>query len=758
MADDALAVRLLAIFVDELDEQLQQLNEDLLALERTPGDADRLRGVFRVMHTLKGASRAAGLRLVEEVCHALEHGLSRVRDGGEALGGAQIALLFEAADALGETRDELRLGHPAPDAVLSVVLQHARGRGPAAPATGPVIREPVPTTAPTVRVAAAVATAPMTAAPMTAAPMTAAPITTAPPQPEAFAPPAPGAGSSQEASRDSQVRVSLHQVDAITGAAGEIAGLASMLNDRADELAALRARRRAERRRYAADEGGVDLDRELTRLLRRAGEDARALAAVSSRLGESARNLRQRPFSELTETLPRVARDVARDLGKQVRVVVSGAEIEADRVVLEALREPLLHMVRNAVDHGIEAPDIRVATGKPAEGEVRIDGSLRGDRLRVAVADDGAGLDLGAIGKGIARSGRSLPADAHAVARAIFDEGFTTRTSATTVSGRGVGLGIVRAAAERMGGTVDVTSEPGRGTTIIVDVPISIATMRVVLVQVGDSLLGVPSAFVVRVMRADPRTLARVGGRIMLVTNSAPMPVTTLAALLGPPFVESQPPAMLQIVVLESGGRRVAVVVDDLHDERELVLRPLEHAARAATNASVGTSLLSSGEVALVLSVPALLAHEANEGAHLSRALAAVESVERAPSRILVVDDSITSRTLEQSVLAAAGYDVVTAVDGAEGWRTIERDAIELVVSDVEMPNLDGIGLCERIRANASTAALPVILVTSLDEPAQRARGLEAGADAYLTKSSFDQDTLLDTVRMLLGRTVRSSS
>ena len=739
MTEDALAVRLLAIFVEELDEQVQQLNDDLLALERTPADADRLRGVFRVMHTLKGASRAAGLRLVEEVCHALEHELSRVRDGGVALGGAQIALLFEAADALGETRDELRLGRPAPDAVLSVVLAHAKGRGGPAGASRPTPRGSVSIPAPALHAAVpavAVARASTGTLALDQIVADAAPIELAP-----------------ESSRTgNQVRVSLHQVDAITGAAGEIAGLASMLNDRAEELAAVRARRRSERRRYAADEGGAELDRELTRLLRRAGEDARALTAVSSRLGESARNLRQRPFSELTETLPRVARDVARDLGKQVRVVVTGGEIEADRVVLEALRESLLHIVRNAVDHGIEAPAVRAVAGKPAEGEIRIEGSLRGDRLRVNVVDDGAGLDLGAIGKGIARSGRSLPGEAHDVARAIFDDGFTTRTSATTVSGRGVGLGIVRAAAERMGGTVDVWSEPGRGTTITVDVPLSIATMRVVLVQVGNVLLGVPSAFVVRVLRADPRTLARVDGRPMLVTGNAPTPVTTLAALLGPPFSESPPPAMLQIVLLESGGRRVAVVVDDLHDERELVLRPLEHAGRAATHAAVGTSLLSSGEIALVLSVPALLSHDVHEGAVASRALAVASDAERAPARILVVDDSITSRTLEQSVLAAAGYDVVTAVDGAEAWRTIERDAIELVVSDVEMPNLDGIGLCERIRASAATASLPVILVTSLDEPAQRARGLEAGADAYLTKTSFDQDTLLDTVRMLLGR------
>lgn len=702
MTDDALAARLLAIFIDELDEQVQQLNEDLLALERTPGDEEHLRAVFRVMHTLKGAARAAGLPLVEEVCHALEHELSRVRDGGEALGGAQIALLFEAADALGETRDELRLGRAAPEAPLSAVLHHASGRGSAAPLVRPAV---------------------------------------------------PAADRTEEAARAaSQVRVSLHQVDAIAGAAGEIAGLASVLSDRAAELAALRSRHRAERPRGTADEGGAELDRELTRLLRRAGEDARALASVSARLGTSARHLRQRPFSELTETLPRVARDIARDVGKQVRVVVTGGDIEADRVVLEALREPLLHLVRNAVDHGIESPAARSAAGKPAEGEVRIEGALRGDRLRVTVADDGAGLDIGAIGRGLERRGRAVPSDAQAVLRTIFDEGFTTRDTATTLSGRGVGLGIVRAAAERMGGTVDVTSQRGLGTAIIVDVPLSIATMRVVLVQVGDVILGVPSAFVVRVARADPRKLGRIDGRAMLVAGGTPTPVTTLAALLGPPFAESPSPAMLQLVVLESGGRRMAVVVDDLHDERELVLRPLEYAGRAATNATVGTALLSSGEVALVLSVPALLAHDASDGALTSGFLAADDDAPRALARILVVDDSITSRTLEQSVLAAAGYDVVTAVDGAEGWRTIERQEIALVVSDIEMPHLDGIGLCERIRANPRTAALPVILVTSLDEPAQRERGLEAGADAYITKSSFDQDTLLDTVRMLIGR------
>ena len=731
MADDVLAARLLAIFIDELDEEVRQLNDDLLALERAPDDAERLRSVFRVMHTLKGASRAAGLPRVEELCHALENELSRVRDGGERLLPAQIAVLFEAADALGKSRDELREGRPAPDALLSTVLHHARGRGaPQRPATSD--DSAVRPAEPVVADAALVPTPPVAAPPVV---------------------PTETIQRADDGGRDrSHVRVSMHHVESIAGAAGEIAGLVGVLFDRADELSAIRARHRAESRTRGDDATANALDQELTKILRRTGDDARMLASVSERLGTSARSLRQRPLSEITETLPRVARDVSRDVAKQVRVTIVGREIEADRVVLEALREPLLHLVRNAIDHGIETPAQRMAAGKPAEGDLRIVGALRGDRLVVTVSDNGRGLDLASVSRGLQQRGRAVPIDPEMLARTIFDDGFTTRDAATTLSGRGVGLAIVRTAAERMGGTASVRSAVGKGTEITIDVPVSIATMRVVLVQVGHVVVGLPSAFVVRVARVDPRKIVRVDGRPTLVGAAHPIPVTTLAALLGPPFAEAPDAATLQVVILESAGRQVAIVVDDLHDERELVLRPIEHAGANAAEVTVGTALLGSGEVALVLNVPVLLAHASGDAAHRSGPLAISETADRAPARILVVDDSITSRTLEQSVLSAAGYTVVTAVDGAEAWRTIERQEFARVVSDVEMPHLDGIGLCERIRATAKTASLPVILVTSLDEPAQRARGMEAGADAYITKSSFDQDTLLDTVRMLIGR------
>ena len=720
MADDALARRLRAIFAEELEEQLGQMHAALEALQRDSTDPEHLRAIFRVMHTLKGASRAAGVPLIEQVSHALEGDLVRARDTGTSLDKAQLALLLEAHDAFAGARERLSAGEPVVSAPLTLVLQRARrgiGSTRAIPAAAPELVVP--------------------AGPTASAPQPSAPEQQRRPTDERVA-------------REDQVRLGVHQADAITAAAGEIAVLASAMGDHAAEVRALRARLRA-RLRPGDDDGLRELDGELARLTHRAGEQARALASTSARLEGPLRHLRQRPLKDLTDTLERVARDVARDVGKQVKVTTLGESIEADRVVIEALREPLLHLLRNAVDHGIETPAAREAAGKPPEGQIRIAASLRGDRLRLSVSDDGSGLDLSSIQRALERRGSPVPLSTGALARSIFDDGLSTREAATTLSGRGVGLGIVRDCAVRLGGTADVQSEPGHGTKFVLEVPLSIATLRAVVVAVGGVMVAIPSAFVSRVSAVRTQTLRRVDGRDVMIGAGSPVPLVPLAALLGPPYRSVELGDRAQVVMLEATGQRVAVTVDELLDERELVIRPLEHVGVEAAAATVGVSIMGTGELVLVLGVPSLLAQAART-ADVPLASALGKHVNAPRERILVVDDSITSRTLEQSVLAAAGYDVATAVDGAEAWRMLERSTYALVVSDVEMPHLDGIALCTRIRANPGTSALPVILVTSLDEPAHRARGLEAGADAYVAKSSFDQDALLDTVRMLIGR------
>ena len=738
MSGDALAVRLLAIFVEELDEQVVQMGNDLTALERTPGDAERLRSIFRVMHTLKGASRAAGVPLIEQLCHVLEGGLAHAKERATPLSADQLALLVESVDALAEARERLAAGLPLAGATLAALIQRARGGA----VTGPADARPRSATRPLSTPPVAVREADATTAGLAVQ------------MPPAVPPPSPPPlATDPSAPRDESMRISVSNVEAIASATGELAVLVSCLGEHAGDVAIVRARLREQLPRLTSEDARI-VDSAFAALVRRAGADARSLEAIHGRLDGAVRHVRQRPLRELTDVVERVARDVARELNKQVRVTTTGGAIEADRVVLEALREPLLHLVRNAVDHGLESPAGRRAAGKVEQGEIIIEASLRGDRLRLLFGDDGAGIDADSIRRrsGV-RQGDPIPADADELLRIIFDDGFSTRESATTLSGRGVGLSIVRVAVERLGGTVDVTSTAGRGMTFVLDVPLSVATMRALLVRVGTVTIALPSAFVTRVQRVPASAIARVDGRDLLVTAGAPMPVLALASLLGPPYRASPWTEQVQVVILEVAGQRIAVTADDLLDERELVLRPLEHVNAESAHATVGSAVIGAGHVVLVLSVPALVT-SATQRAASGGAPGAIPRIRPAVLRplVLVVDDSITSRTLEQSVLKGAGYDVTTAVDGMDAWNALERTAFALVVSDVEMPRLDGIGLCERMRADARTARIPVILVTSLDQPEHRARGLEAGADAYIAKSSFDQQDLLDTVRLLLGR------
>ncbi|MEO8622483.1 MAG: ATP-binding protein, partial [bacterium] len=548
MADEPLAVRLRAIFAEELEEQLAQMRVTLAVLQRDPADREQLRVIFRVMHTLKGAARAAGVTPIEQVCHALEGDLARARDMATPLAAAQLALLLEAADAFAGAREQLSANQPVDTSALALVLQRARRGGgvahftparasvsaPAVPANEPLVAEEIP--------AAAIPS------------------------------PSPAASSSEErvVHRD-QVRLGVGEADAITAAAGEIAVLATALADHAMDVRMLRSRLRNE-------QCGADVvERELAILMRRAGDDARTLAAISGRLDGPLRHLRQRSLRDLTDTMERVARDVARDVGKEIQVVTEGDTIEADRVVIEALREPLLHLIRNAVDHGIESPAARTAAGKAPAGKLRIELAMHGDRLQLTLADDGGGLDLAAIRRAHERRGHAAPTEASALMRTIFDDGFSTRESATTLSGRGVGLGIVRASVERLGGTVDVASVKGQGTTFVIEVPLSIATLRALLVVVGGVIVAIPSTFVNRVSSVRTQKLERVDGRDVMITRGAPVPVIPLATLIGPPYKSAEWGERAQVVMLEAAGQRIAVTVDDMLDERELVMRPLEY-------------------------------------------------------------------------------------------------------------------------------------------------------------------------------------
>ncbi len=729
MNSHQLAARLLATLQGELEEQVGAMNADLLALEAVPGDAERLRSLFRVAHTLKGAARAAAVAPVEQACHALETLLVEARDGRLTLGPPEFALLFAAADALADAGQRLKVGRDLNGSPVAALRDRLKRQQPEKG------RKPAPDVPPSS---------------------------------------APPSGPSAAERGDGRVRVEAQMLDALLAATGQLFVTESRVASRPAELEAFHDvaahsanewSRTSRRLRLALERSGTaspliqaidGMEETLRRLVDDAGrltrgvaDDARALAHATDEVAERVRRLRMRPFAEACEALPRTVRDHITAAGKEIELEILGGEVEVDRAVLDGLRDALLHLVRNAVDHGIELPADRERARKPRRGKVSVAAALRGDRLTVTVSDDGAGLDVPAVRAQLERRGLPVPRDEEELVRTLFEGGFSTRTEVTAISGRGVGLDVVRAAIERIRGMVHVAWVRDHGTTFTLECPPSLANIRALLAAVGPQLVAVPTTHVERLLRVRPEEIKHAEGRAVIITPAAPVPLVALARLLQP-LIGRPVVGPIAVILLRAGDRRLAVAVDELVAEQEIVLRPLGRGRDPLPYVS-GAAILGSGRVALVLNPATLIAAGLGLGSESGLAIAEAKPGGRARKRILVVDDSITTRTLEQSILEAAGYDVRTAVDGADGWKVLQEHGCDIVVADIEMPRMDGFALCEAIRGSKRFEQLPVVLVTALETPEHRARGLEVGADAYIGKSSFDQQNLLDTISQLVG-------
>ncbi|HEX6588644.1 MAG TPA: response regulator [Longimicrobiales bacterium] len=544
----------------------------------------------------------------------------------------------------------------------------------------------------------------------------------APPAPATAARAAPGAGAPVAPASATPVRVAEQKLDTVLAGAAELLSSIDRLEGELARAAALPRATLAEARR------------------------ARQLATG---LREDVRRLRLRPFADACDPLPRLVRDVAAASGKDVRLDVTGEEVEADRAVLDAVRDALRHLVRNAVDHGLESPDARVAAGKPRTGTVRIDASLRGDRLLIRLSDDGRGLDLAALGVQLARRGLEPPSDDDAWRRLLLAGGLSSRTEATTISGRGVGVDSARAVVERVHGTLDVSWVAGQGTSFVIDCPVTLALQRLVLASAGGHLVAFPSVDVERLERVPLDEIRSLGGRDVLPHEDGPIPVASLGSVLMPAFdTQPEPAKPLALLRLRAGSRRAAVVVDDFVTEEELLIQTVDRAQRHG-GAVAGVTLVDGERVALVLRT-AIVVDSAERGSTSGLDRMRGSSAPELP-HILVVDDSITTRTLERNVLEGAGFRVTAAPDGAEAWRLLQENDFDLVLSDIEMPRMDGFELCRSVRASKRLERLPIVLLTALESAEQRARGLELGADAYLLKSAFDQDRMIDIIRQLVG-------
>ncbi|EYF04593.1 hybrid sensor histidine kinase/response regulator [Chondromyces apiculatus] len=490
-------------------------------------------------------------------------------------------------------------------------------------------------------------------------------------------------------------------------------------------------------------------------------QDDQAWREVTSGAGElsaRARALRVVALDTLSPAIERAAGEMVRTLGRPVTVSIRAEGVEIDRRVRDGLREPLLHLVRNAIDHGIEPPEARVAAGKPEAGSVEIEASIAGRDARIVVRDDGKGVDLEALQQ--VAAARGLPGAAGVDLRdllgLIFEAGVSTRRNVSAFSGRGVGLDVVRQRIAQLHGRVEVESEPGRGTRFTLTVPVDLSVSPGLVVQVRDVRAIFMATAVERLRRASPEDLLSLEGRMYLRDEGGPVPLADLDAALGlsaRPVTQLTADERWACVVVAAGDRRAAFRVDALLDYHEVIVRPLGGRVRRAALVS-GAAVLGDGELALVLDAadlvktaqPAAVTEHAADAATLAR------------RRILVVDDSVTTRQLERTILEAAGYDVTLAHDGQHAWEMLaDVDAsghgqgrVDAVLSDIEMPRMDGFQLLARVRATPRTARLPFVLVTALDRPSDRQRALDLGASSYLIKRSFDQEALLETLERLL--------
>ncbi len=727
---DDLKARLLATFQVEAEEHLQALTANLAALARELPPAESRAAVevsFREMHTLKGAARSVGLTAVEALCQACEAIFSKLSRGEIPLSPLTLAALREAVE-----RIPLLLAGAPGQAGAGGLLGRLKSIG----ATG----HSVPTVSAEDTAAQAPAPAPASA--------------TAPPT-------------------VSTVRLDTAKLDALQLQAEELLLSKLATEERmqeAREVLELVARcgtafARKRTARHATDfkspsavlstDTGTAMKAVEARamvLLEHVTRDHRMLTATVDGLQGNLRLLRMTPASAILNPFPAMVHSLADELGKQVEYSVQGAELEADRRVIEAIKDPLIHLVRNAVDHGIETPEVRTAASKTPRGRISVTvAPLEGNRIEIRVEDDGRGIDLAQVRAAAVRARQLTSEEAQELTDEealdlIYRSGISTTPLISDVSGHGLGLAIVRERVERLDGRIRVESRPGTGTTVRMTLPVAIATFRGLLVRADGQPFLLPSEAIERAIHLPSPDLHNREGQPMIQWEGRPLLLARLADLLGLPTKKDVPGSNGRppCIVLRVRDVRVALIVDEVQGEQEVVVKELQPPLLRVRNVAAA-GLLGTGQVVLVLR-PSDLLGTIRERPRPPAASVAVREERRQPA-ILVVDDSITTRTMEKNLLEGAGYQVHVAVDGMEAWAVLRSMPIDLVVSDVDMPRMNGLELTEKVRADRDLANLPVILVTALETREDKERGLEVGANAYIVKSSFDQSNLLEFIR-----------
>jgi len=738
--DQELLDSLRAEFVGEALERLKAVTGDLLALEQggvSDQDSSIVERIYRNTHNLKGEARAVNYTDIETLCQSMEAVFSAWKKPGTRRNPVAFDALHAAVDMIGET-----VASPvAPDrARIATLVRRLSGVVPDSTASDP------PRTPP------------------------AAPLST-------FNPPL-----ETRADIDETVRMPLSRLEDLMLRLEEMLAVKLTTHRRAESLreALLTVeqwKHEGERLSVEARDPGVRsglpprlaewldrsrdslaiLETSLSALSRESDQDDNAVSRLVDSVLDESKKLLMLPFNTLLELIPKLVRDLSRDQGKEIDVLIRGGEVEIDKRMLQELKDAIIHLVRNCVDHGIETTEVRLKRNKPEKGTITIEVTLAdAGKVELVVRDDGNGVNVEAVKASAVKKGILSKHDAARLTRddavaLIFNSDVSTSQVVTSVSGRGLGMAIVKERVEKLGGRLFVETKDHEGSVFRLVLPLALATFRGIIVDVAGQWFIIPSVSVERVGRIRRNSVVTTGKRAVTTVAGQETPFVRLADVLEIPAAEKESgeAPLVFVMLAEASGRRVMFGVDMVLTEDEVLVKALSKPLSRVRNVA-GATVLATGKVVPVLNVTDLMKSAGHSGAvRVPESVSCVTEPARRKS-ILLAEDSIISRMLFKSILESAGYAVKTTVDGEEAWAAMQDGDYDAVVSDIEMPRLDGLELTARIRGDVRVSGKPVILVTARAAPEDRARGMQAGANAYIVKSSFDQSDLLDALRRVV--------
>lgn len=759
----------------EAAEHLQAISDGLLLLEKASDESAKkseVERVFREIHSLKGASRAVNLLKIEQVCMSLEGCFQELKKGTLALQPAMFDLFHQSTDLLNQLvagiDDENRA---VPDHVLrrmtNAISNLVKDKHP--PTVSPVA-EPVREAA----ISDDILVLEIDSQPI---PSVQASDTTIS---EVVNPSSPATvmGGERAAEKET-VRVATAKLYDILRQAEEMTSIKVVLDyqlaqfaNMAGEFSVFRSRHhdwlQDERNAGASSDaevaGASAFLKHFEQKVLSLGSDLDQMRRSASRAVDDlmfdVKKMLLFPLSSLFAVVPKMVRDLSRESGKEVDLSLTGGDIEIDRRILEEMKDPLIHLIRNCIDHGLEVPDKRGVAGKRPTGRLSVSAAINSDhKIELVISDDGGGINTGkllaaAIRNGIVRSDAVKQMTANEILMLVFASGVSTSDFITDVSGRGLGMAIVAAKIQKLGGQIAVSSTQGKGTTFTITLPQTMAAFRGIMVKAAEHLFLVPSTGVEQAIRVDPVEIRTVEARSVILYGNEHIALVRLSEVLGLPRRREAKAAasLLHVLVVSIPGSRVAFVVDEIFGEHEGAVRSLGNQLQHVTNIA-GVVVMGDGKLVPVLQVAELLSFASGKGITtpvLGTQQDADDVPGEAPKRLLMAEDSITIRNMLRNMLEAAGFVVKTAVDGQDAFEQLQHETFDLVVSDIEMPRMNGFELTARIKNNKALADLPVVLVTALESPDDRARGMEAGANAYIVKSSFEKGNLIETINRLI--------